>query len=178
LRDACIPVARIISQNEVVSNKRDEITIMNANKAWTPPAALRLYELAQDGTLDRQTRIRIALYLARRGQGVFDAGSLRACGRAAGMNGAEMAANEAGTSHDAKGTACLAFVRTLLDVAGAPSPRDLDGMAEVGYRATDIAEVINQVGINRDQHQSPGATADCARLQALPQTSTNEQEQP
>lgn len=151
---------------------------MNANKAWTPPAANRLYELAQSGTLDRQTRIRIALYLARRGQGVFEPGSLRLCGRAAGMNGAEMAANEAGTSHDAKGTACLAFVRTLLDVPDAPSARDVDGMAEVGYRASDIAEVISQVGINRDLHQSPSAIADCARLQSHPQSTTNQQENP
>nr|WP_052170995.1 hypothetical protein [Massilia sp. JS1662] len=151
---------------------------MNANKTMAPPAATRLYDLARGGTLDRQTRIRIALYLARRGQGVFESTSLRTCGRAAGMNGAEMAANEAGTSHDAKGTACLAFVRTLLDVPGAPSAHDLDGMAEVGYRASDIAEVITQVGINRDLHQSPGAIADCARLQASPQPSTNEQEQP
>lgn len=151
---------------------------MNANKTFIPPAAVRLYDLAQGGTLDPQTRIRIALYLARRGQGVFEAGSLRLCGRAAGMNGAEMAANEAGTSHDAKGTACLAFVRTLLDVPDAPSALDVDGMAEVGYRASDIAEVIGQVGINRDLHQSPGAIADCGLLQSHPHPSTNEQEQP
>lgn len=151
---------------------------MNANKTMPPSAASRLYDLAQRGTLDPQTRIRIALYLARRGEGVFEAGSLRVCGRAAGMNGAEMAANEAGTSHDAKGTACLAFVRTLLDVPGAPSTSDVDGMAEVGYRASDVAEVICQVGINRDLHQSPGAIADCARLQAFPQRSTHQQEKP
>lgn len=52
-------------------------------------------------SLDQQTRLRIALYLAQRGC-IWLIDSLRECGRAAGMNGAEMTANQQGTSHDAR----------------------------------------------------------------------------
>lgn len=135
-----------------------------------PRSMAFLYELAQGGSLDQQTRIRIALYLAQRGQGVFQSASLRDCGRAAGMNGAEMAANGEGTSHDAKGTVCLQFVRNLLDDPRAPSTLAVQDMVEVGYRPGQIAEVIAQVGVNmvlagmnRLSH-SPGAIADCGQM--------------
>ena len=81
------------------------------------------------------------------------------------------------------------FAKSLIEAGAAkvyaaardPKSVDIPGVEAIRLDVTsaaDIAEVISQVGINRDQHQSPGATADCARLQGHPQPSTNQQEKP
>ena len=108
-----------------------------------------MHDLSRDGVLSQRTRLRIAIYLARRGQGIFRLDSLRECGRAAGMNGAEMNANERGTSHEAMDTACLLFVQALLDQPQAPSPTDLQRMREVGYTIDEMLEVIAQVSTSQ-----------------------------
>lgn len=99
--------------------------------------------------LDLRTRIRIELFLARRRAGTGAATPrilrLRARGRAAGMNSAEMMANEEGSSHEARATACLAFVATLLAQAGAPSPEALRRMHDAGYGPDGIGAVIARV---------------------------------
>lgn len=139
----------------------------------SPSAIEHLYELVQGGRLDRQTRVRIALYLAGRGRSSFDPAALRECGRAAGMNGAEMTANEQGTSHDVKGTACLLFVKTLLEDPLAPRAQDLERMHAVGYRQDDIAEVMANVGINIILSRmtrvidSPGEMVNCGQKNSL-----------
>lgn len=104
--------------------------------------------------LDARTRIRIALFLARRRAGAGSAAArilaLRERGRAAGMNGAEMMANEAGNSHEARASACLAFVAALLAAPGAPESGALRRMHDAGYRPADIDEVIALVA--QDPH--------------------------
>lgn len=106
-------------------------------------------QAADDTGLDLRTRIRIALFLARRRAGTGPAGPrlslLREQGRAAGMNTAEMLANEAGSSHEARASACLAFVAALLAQPGAPGPDALRRMHEAGYRPDDIAAVLAEV---------------------------------
>jgi hypothetical protein len=137
------------------------VSIMSAYQSFAAPTA------AHEAELDQATRVRIAIYLAMRGCGGFAPGALRDCGRAAGMNGAEMLANEAGTSHDAKGTVCLRFVRALLDEPGAPTAEDLQHMAEVGYRPSEVVAVIEQVGATvrrRNLINSPGEIVNCAEL--------------
>ena len=105
--------------------------------------------LAQTGNLSERTRLRIAIYLSSRGHSVFPLAMLRERGRSAGMNGAEMNANQQGTSHDAMDTACLQFVKAIADSAAAPTPYDLQGMYAVGYTLSDILEVMAQVCANR-----------------------------
>lgn len=99
--------------------------------------------------LDLRTRIRIALFLARSRAAPETAAArlsaLRELGRAAGMNTAEMLANETGTSHEARASACLAFVASLLAQPGAPGPEALRRMHEAGYRPADIAAVLAEV---------------------------------
>jgi len=106
-------------------------------------------QAADDTGLDLRTRIRIALFLARRRTGPGPAGPrlslLREQGRTAGMNTAEMLANEAGSSHEARASACLAFVASLPPQPGAPGPDALRRMHEVGYRQADIAAVLAEV---------------------------------
>ncbi|MDY0976504.1 hypothetical protein SOM61_16140 [Massilia sp. CFBP9012] len=99
--------------------------------------------------LDLRTRIRIDLFLARRraGKGATTPRilALRTRGRAAGMNTAEMMANEQGGSHEARATACLAFVATLLAQAGAPSSEALRRMHDAGYGPDGIDAAIARV---------------------------------
>lgn len=99
--------------------------------------------------LDLRTRIRIDLFLARRRAGMGAAAprilALRERGRAAGMNTAEMLANEEGSSHEARATACLAFVAALLAQPGAPSPAALRCMHDAGYGPDGIDAVIARV---------------------------------
>src|SRR5690606_29483635 len=105
---------------------------------------------AGDPGLDPRTRIRIALFLARRragaGRPVPWIPALRERGRAAGMNTAEMMANEEGGSHEARASACLAFVAALLADPDLPEPGALRRMHDAGYRPDDIDEVIALVG--------------------------------
>lgn len=114
---------------------------------------------ASDMGLDARTRIRIALFLARRRAGAGSAAArilaLRERGRAAGMNGAEMMANEEGSSHEARASTCLAFVAALLAARGAPRSSAFDAgalrrMHDAGYRPADIDEVIALVA--QDPH--------------------------
>lgn len=106
-------------------------------------------QAAGDAGLDLRTRLRIALFLARRRTGPGPAGPrlslLREQGRAAGMNTAEMLANEAGSSHEARAGVCLAFVASLPPQPGAPGPDALRRMYEVGYGPADIAGVLAEV---------------------------------
>ncbi|GGC64790.1 hypothetical protein [Undibacterium terreum] len=104
--------------------------------------------LAQPGSLQRQTCLRIAIYLARRGHCVVGLDALRDYGRAAGMNGAEMAANEQGTSHNAKDSACMRFVQTIIDKPGPLCEQDFQRLHEVGYSLDEILEVITHVALN------------------------------
>lgn len=109
-------------------------------------------DLAQDGALGKQTSLRIALCLAQQGLSIFPIETLRDSGRLVGMNGAEMTANQQGTSHDAKGTACLKFVQSIVQSIVrnpmSPSVDDLSCMAEVGYSPAEIVEVMAQVSLN------------------------------
>lgn len=99
--------------------------------------------------LDLRTHIRIDLFLARRRAGTGATTPLilrlRERGRAAGMNTAEMLANEEGSSHEARATACLAFVATLLAQPGAPSPEALRRMHDAGYGPDGINAAIARV---------------------------------
>lgn len=135
-----------------------------------------VHGLAAGGTLGLQTRLRIGLYLARRGHCVYPLNALLASGRAAGMNGAEMEANMAGTSHDAKATACLAFVAAIASNDAAPTAGQLRAMATAGYTQDETLEVIAQTGMHALLARlcaviaTPDATVNCSQLdsQILP----------
>lgn len=103
-----------------------------------------------DMGLDERTLIRIDLYLARRraGRGAPTRKilALRERGRVAGMNTAEMLANEEGSSHDAKASACLDFVAALLAHPGAPAPEAVRRMHHAGYQPADIDLIAARAG--------------------------------
>ena len=138
-------MAVIISQNDGLSNHPSVIAAMNPQESGA----------AGGGPgLDARTRIRIALFLARRRAGPGRTAprilALRERGRAAGLNTAEMTANETGTSHEARASACLAFVAALLAGPAAPEPGALRRMHDAGYRPADIDEVVALAGRDAD----------------------------
>lgn len=116
------------------------------------PAALRaflgLHGIANAGSLDAQTRERIALALAGQNECQYCASAHTAIGRKAGLDNEEMAANRRGESHDEKGAAAVAFARALVEHTGEVTNAEIQAVREAGYDDAAIVEIITHVGMN------------------------------
>jgi uncharacterized peroxidase-related enzyme len=116
------------------------------------PAALRaflgLHGIAGEGSLDPQTRERIALALAQQNSCEYCLSAHTAIGRKAGLDGAEIEANRAGHSRDEKAAVAVRFARSLVAHMGEVSTAELVEMRQAGYSESDIVEVITHVGMN------------------------------
>lgn len=116
------------------------------------PAALRaflgLHEIAGEGSLDAQTRERIALTLAQQNSCEYCVSAHTAIGRKAGLTSAEIEANRAGTSQDAKAAAALKFARALAEHSGEVTTAEILEVRNAGYSEAEIVEIITHVGMN------------------------------
>ena len=116
------------------------------------PAALRaflgLHGIASEGSLDAQTRERIALAVAQQNACEYCVSAHTAIGRKAGLNGAEIEANRAGTSQDAKAAAAVKFARALAEHSGEVTTAEILEVRNAGYSESDIVEIITHVGMN------------------------------
>lgn len=116
------------------------------------PSALRaflgLHGIANEGSLDAQTRERIALALAQQNSCEYCLSAHSAIGRKAGLNGAEIEANRAGTSHDAKAAAAVKFAKVLAEHSGEVTTAEILEVRNAGYSESDIVEIITHVGMN------------------------------
>lgn len=116
------------------------------------PAALRaflgLYGIAEEGSLDPQTRERIALALAEKNACQYCVSAHTAIGRKAGLDSTEMEANRAGSSQDAKAKSAVRFARALADNNGEVTTAELLEVRNAGYSESDIVEIITHVGMN------------------------------
>jgi uncharacterized peroxidase-related enzyme len=116
------------------------------------PAALGsflgLYGLAERGSLDLQTRERIALALAEQNSCEYCLSAHTAIGRNTGLTGDEMEANRQGTSHDAKAAAAVAFARALVEHKGEVTNSEIEAVRKAGYGDAEIVEIIVHVGMN------------------------------
>lgn len=116
------------------------------------PAALRaflgLHGIAGEGSLSAQTRERIALAVAQQNACQYCVSAHSAIGRKAGLNGTEIAANRAGTSHDAKAAVAVKFARALVEHKGEVTSAELLEVRNAGYSDADIVEIITHVGMN------------------------------
>jgi uncharacterized peroxidase-related enzyme len=116
------------------------------------PAALRaflgLYGIANEGSLDPQTRERIALALAQQNACQYCVSAHTAIGRRAGLSTAEIEANRAGTSEDAKAAAAVKFARALVAHMGEVTTAELLEVRNAGYSDAQIVEIITHVGLN------------------------------
>jgi uncharacterized peroxidase-related enzyme len=111
-------------------------------------AFLGLHHIAGQGSLDAATRERIALALAQQNECEYCLSAHTAIGRKAGLNGAEIEANRAGTSQDAKAAVAVKFARALVEHKGEVTNAELQAMSDAGFSEADIVEVITHVGMN------------------------------
>jgi uncharacterized peroxidase-related enzyme len=119
-----------------------------ANSPAALKAFLGLHGIANDGSLDPQTRERIALALAQQNTCEYCLSAHTAIGRKAGLDGAEMDANRSGTSQDEKAAVAVRFARSLVTHMGEITTDELLEMRDAGYSESDIVEVITHVGMN------------------------------
>jgi len=116
------------------------------------PAALRaflgLHGIASEGSLDAPTRERIALALAQQNACDYCVSAHTALGRKAGLNGAEMESNRAGTSQDSKAAAAVKFAKALAEHNGEVTTAEILEVRNAGYSESDIVEIITHVGLN------------------------------
>lgn len=116
------------------------------------PAALRaflgLHGIANEGSLDPQTRERIALGLAEQNACEYCVSAHTAIGRKAGLSSAEIEANRAGTSQNAKASVAVKFARSLATNSGEVTTAELLEIRNAGYNDAEIVEIITHVGMN------------------------------
>ena len=119
-----------------------------ANSPDALKAFLGLHGIANGGSLEPQTRERIALALAQQNACEYCLSAHTAIGRKAGLNGAEIEANRAGTSQDAKAAAAVKFARALVAHTGDVTSAELADVRSAGYSDAEIVEIITHVGMN------------------------------
>lgn len=116
------------------------------------PAALRafagLFSIAGEGTLDPQTRERIALALAQQNACEYCLSAHTLLAQGAGLSEAEIERNRDGDSHDSRAAAAVRFARGLVDSMGDVSDAELQDVRQAGYTDAEIVEIITHVGLN------------------------------
>lgn len=116
------------------------------------PSALRaflgLYSISEEGSLDPQTRERIALAVAQQNACQYCVSAHTAIGRKAGLSGSEIEANRAGTSEDAKAASAVKFARALVEHNGEVTNAELQEVRDSGFSDSDVVEIITHVGMN------------------------------
>ena len=116
------------------------------------PAALRaflgLHIIAGEGSLEPQTRERIALALAQQNSCEYCVSAHTAIGSKAGLSRDEISANREGTSKDAKAAIAVKLARSLAEHTGEITTAELIEARDAGYSDADIIEIITHVGLN------------------------------
>lgn len=148
--------------NETATNEQKELfdaihaqlgTVPNFLKVFAnSPAALRgflgLHGIANEGSLDGLTKERIALALAEKNACQYCVSAHTAIGSKAGLSGAEMEANRAGSSQDAKAAEAVKFSRALADNNGEVTTAEILAVRNAGFDDAEIVEIITHVGMN------------------------------
>lgn len=116
------------------------------------PAALRaflgLHGIANEGSLDAQTRERVALAIAQQNACEYCLSAHTEIGGNAGLNRAEIQANREGGSHDAKAAVAVKLARSLAEHKGEVTTAELLEARDAGFSDADIVEIITHVGMN------------------------------
>ena len=119
-----------------------------ANSPVALRAFLGLHEIAGGGSLDAQTRERIALTLAQQNSCQYCVSAHTALGRKAGLSSAEIEANRTGTSQDAKAAVAVKFAQALAEHSGGVTTAELLEVRDAGFSDAEIVEIIAHVGMN------------------------------
>lgn len=119
-----------------------------ANSPVALRAFLGLYGVAGDGSLDHQTRERIALALAQQNGCEYCVSAHTAIGRKSGLTGDEIKAARNGGSEDAQAAIAVKFATSLMEKKGDVSAIELAELRNAGFTDADIVEIITHVGMN------------------------------
>lgn len=119
-----------------------------ANSPVALKAFLGLYGVAGAGSLDAQTRERIALALAQQNSCEYCLSAHTAIGQQAGLTDMEIAANRAGSSRDSRAAVAVKFARSLVEHKGEVTTAEIIEVRDAGYSDADIVEIITHVGMN------------------------------
>jgi uncharacterized peroxidase-related enzyme len=151
----------VIENNNANAEQRELLDAIQSQLGMVPnflkvfansPAALRaflgLHGIAGEGSLDLQTRERIALAVAQDSACDYCVSAHTALGSNAGLNGAEMEANRAGTSQDAKAAVAVKFAKAVAKHKGDVTTSELLEVRNAGYTESDVVEIITHVGMN------------------------------
>lgn len=116
------------------------------------PAALRaflgLHGIASNGSLDAQTRERIAVAIAQQNTCEYCLSAHTEIGGNSGLNRAEIQANREGTSQDAKAAVAVKLALSLAEHKGEVTTAELLEARDAGFSDSDIVEIITHVGMN------------------------------
>ena len=119
-----------------------------ANSPAALKAFLGLHSIASDGSLDAQTRERIALAMAQQNACEYCVSAHTAIGRKAGLSNSEIEANRAGSSEDARAAAAVKFAKAVAENSGEVTTAELLEVRNAGYSDAAIVEIITHVGMN------------------------------
>lgn len=119
-----------------------------ANSPVALRAFLGLHGVAGAGSLDPQTRERIALALAQQNACEYCVSAHTAIGRKSGLTGDEIGAARSGTSEDAQAAVAVKFATSLMEKKGDVSAVELVQLRNAGFSDSDIVEIITHVGMN------------------------------
>ncbi|WP_018276088.1 peroxidase-related enzyme [Teredinibacter turnerae] len=116
------------------------------------PSALRaflgLHAIAEEGELELKTRERIALGVAEQNACEYCVSAHTAIGRKVGLSSAEIEANRAGGSQDAKAAEAVKFARSVAKNTGEVTTAELMAIREAGFSDAEIIEIITHVALN------------------------------
>lgn len=119
-----------------------------ANSPVALRAFLGLHSVAGAGSLDHQTRERIALALAQQNGCEYCVSAHTAIGRKSGLTGDEISAARHGTSEDAQTAIAVKFATSLMEKKGDVSAIEIAQLRSAGFTDSDIVEIITHVGMN------------------------------
>jgi uncharacterized peroxidase-related enzyme len=119
-----------------------------ANSPAALKAFLGLHSITNEGSLDALTKERIALALAEKNACQYCVSAHTAIGKKAGLSSAEIEANRAGSSQDAKAAIAVKLAKALAEHNGEVTTAELLEARNAGYSESDIVEIITHVGMN------------------------------
>ena len=119
-----------------------------ANSPVALRAFLGLHGVAGAGSLDHQTRERIALALAQQNGCEYCVSAHTAFGRKSGLTGDEISAARHGSSEDAQAAIAVKFATSLMEKKGDVSAIEIAQLRSAGFTDSDVVEIITHVGMN------------------------------
>ncbi|MCE3606530.1 peroxidase-related enzyme [Massilia sp. P8910] len=100
------------------------------------------------GTLGTRLSEQIAVAIADQNNCEYCLAAHTALGRKAGASSEEMTAAQAGTSHDPKTAAALAFAVTMVKQRAQVGSADVDALRQAGFNDGDIMEIMAHIALN------------------------------